>query len=274
MRFTQNPILRANANLPVPAWVHDLALAKSENVSWAGRNDCPTRVAQGLIENEVRTYETSEYSYYRNQRFLKLATLLITRDDLSLSEIKEASSDEDIRNLIDALVSKTLRLEHLILEEDIANASREYVRYAKYLVQLSQGKPVAMTAAEWMSHRIYSTDTLVSVLAMNVTKLGDNRRLLRAMRQVTGESALGRANLGYLCRHDGDHSTSNEECLYHALGQYDATAMMSYAPEWTVGWLDALGPEARVVALAVLDSGTAGASMSSVTEAAMAITNV
>jgi hypothetical protein len=50
--------------------------------------------------------------------------------------------------------------------------------------------------------------------------------------------------------------------------------MITMAPEWTVGWLDALEPEARVIALAVLDSGSAGSTMQTVTDAAIAVANV
>jgi hypothetical protein len=227
------------------------------------------------MEREVATAEdTTTYAWYHSRRILRVATILVSRDDLSLQEIQDAAADDAMRNVVAAIASKSLTVEHLLVHEEIDSSSREHLRYAKYLIQLSNGKSVAMTGAEWMATRSFSTDTLVARLAMNVVKLGENRRLLRALRAVTGTSVLGQGDLGYLCCHAGAHSTTNAESLYHALGQYDANEMITMAPEWTVGWLDALEPEARVIALAVLDSGSAGSTMQTVTDAAIAVANV
>jgi hypothetical protein len=272
---TPHRILSANAHRPVPEWVHAIAATKSVDMHWAGRNDCPTNVAQAVMETAlVEPTQDSQYWWYRMRRMLKVATILATRDDLDLPALIDVAGEDEVKCLVEAFHTRTLTVDHIVVANDAGHAEREYVRYAKYLVQMHKGKSIAMTGAEWMTTRSHSTDTLVSVLAANVIKLGDNRRLLHALRRVAHASVMGRDDLGYLCRHNSEHSTTNPECLYHALGQYDANNLLAVAPEWTVGWLDALEPEARTIALAVLESGSAGSTMQTVTDAAIAVASV
>lgn len=266
-----HPILRACAHRTVPAWVHELALVRSQDYSWAGRNDCPAPVAQALLERELSKTESDPeagmYHWYRHTRIFTLASVLIARDDLD-GEALLAASDESVREMVQSINDGSITWENLAADARDKSA----VRYAKYLVQLHKGtKPLAMTACEWMASRPWSCDALVSKLAYNVTRLGGNQRLLMAMRSVTSESTMARIDLGYLCRHDGEHSVEKEECLYHALGHFDAHAIIGLTPEWAVGWLGALTSEARMIALAMLENGVKGNDIRTVAEAAATV---
>jgi hypothetical protein len=266
-----HPILRACANRDVPSWVHELALARSQDYSWAGRNDCPAPIAQALLEREVVKAPDADalaYRWYGVSRKFTLATVLIARDDLDGDALVEVA-DESLKPLVKGIFDRTLTWQELAGGTD----DKATNRYAKYLVQLlDDTKPLSMTACEWVASRPWSCDAMVSKLAYNITRLGGNQRLLWAMRSVTGESPLARINLGYLCRHEGEHSVDETECLYHALGHFDAHAIIQGTPEWAVGWLGALTPEARLVALAMLENGVKGNDIRTVTEAAAVVT--
>jgi hypothetical protein len=267
-----HPILRATAHRQVPQWVHELALARASEYRWAGRNDCPTHVANGLLERAISAFSNDD-SWSTKHDLYNLTTRLATRGDLDLPALADAAQDDTLRAIVLSVAAGTLSHDVLVVEASAYD--RSYERYAKYLAQLNNAKkPLSMTACEWMSGRYWAFDTLVSKLAYNVTELGNNKRLLRALQQVSANSQMGSRDLGYLCAHDGDHSILNERCLYSALGQYDAHEMLMRAPAWAVGWLDALTPEARSIAMAVLESGSKGTSFQSVTDAATAVAGV
>lgn len=261
-------ILRANRNRRVPAWVHDMALS-SDARWWAGRVDCPTHIAQALLEREIAEI-TPENRWMSGFQNIGIATTVISRGDIDVERLSKAASDEHRLRVLQA-IAKREPLTELLTPANDQWSHREYARYAKHLSELHVRGRVAMTNAEWMLKRRWSYDVLVSRLAHNAVALGSGSRLLLSLRQISGYSELAQHDLGYLCRHSTPHGVDNPECLFAALGKYDAHAMLTHASEWVVGWLDALDEQARSIALAVLLSSGRGTSLEEATLAAQCI---
>ena len=261
-------ILRANRHRRVPSWVHELALEQDYR-HWAMRVDCPTHIAQALIERDIATPE-SPNQWSTGYANVSLAAVIVARGDLDIAALKEATTDPDRIELLEA-IDVGVVIPHLIEPLNDGHWSREGARFSKHLNELHTKGRIAMTNSEWMVKRSWGGDVLVSKLAYNVVALGDRTRLLWALRSITGSCQLARDDLGYLCRHSDGHGVANAECLYSVLGKYDAEMLMGAASEWAVGWLDALSPEARRVALAVLNSNAKGTTMGDVTDVARTI---
>jgi hypothetical protein len=261
-------ILRANRHRRVPAWVHDLALAQDYR-SWAGRVDCPTPIAQALIERDVATADAPT-EWNAGYAELSIATLVVARGDLDIDALKEATTDTRRLEILDAIATG-VEIPHLIKPLSTGYWNRDGARFSKHLNELHVKGRVAMSHCEWMVRRGWASDVMVSKLAFNVANLGDRTRLLQALRSITGQCQLAHGDLGYLCRHGDAHGVTNPECLYSTLGQYDAAMLIGFASEWAIGWLDVLDADARSVALAVLRSNATGTSMSDVTDVARGI---
>jgi hypothetical protein len=261
-------ILRANRNRRVPAWVHDLALT-GDSRWWAGRVDCPTHIAQELLAREV-AYVREENHWSVGEQNIGIATMLVARGDIDVAKLCESTDDEKRLAVLNAVLNREPLTDLLTPGED-QWSRREYGRYAKHLSELHVKGRVAMTNAEWMLKRRWQCDVLVSRLAQNAVALGSGSRLLLSLREISGYSEIAQHDLGYLCRHETPHGVENSECLFAALGKYDAAAMLLHASEWVVGWLDALDDASRHIALAVLASSGRGTSLEEATLAAQCI---
>lgn len=236
---------------------------------WAGRVDCPTHIAQALLEREVAEV-APENLWMSGHQNIGIATMVIARGDIDVEKLCRAATDERRLEMLRAIAKRESLTELLTPTKD-QWTNREYGRFVKHLSELHTRGRVAMTNAEWMLKRRFTSDALVSKLAHNAVALGSGSRLLFSLRQISGYSELAQHDLGYLCRHVTPHGVENPECLFHALGKYDAHAMVNYASEWIVGWLDALDEQARGIAIAVLVSSGRGTTLEEATLAAQCI---